>query len=332
LGPLKEDTYLAGYPINAISVNGSKSYGAGEIARFYQGAEPRIALKYEFQNSSSIKLGYNRTQQFIRQISNSTSITPADYWKSSDTYIAPLISDQLAVGFFENFNKNMFETSLEIYYKKISNEIDFKNGARLILNDNLEQDLIKGVGRAYGVELMIKKSSGNLTGWLAYTYSRSFKKMDGNFPEEKINNGKWYPSNYDKPNDFTLVLNYKLSRRFTFSSNFTYSTGRPVTLPETKYSIGSYEVIYFSERNKYRLPDYHRLDMALTYEGSLLKHQKWRSSWTISLYNVYGRKNPFSVFYSKEKPSQLNDYKSYALYQFAVIGVPIPSFTYNFWF
>jgi hypothetical protein len=156
--------------------------------------------------------------------------------------------------------------------------------------------------------------------------------MDGEFPEEKINNGKWYPSNYDKPHDLTLVLNYKLSRRFTFSSNFTYSTGRPVTLPEYKYNIGNYEIIYFSERNKYRLPDYHRLDMALTYEGSLLKHQKWRSSWTISLYNVYGRKNPFSVYYSKEKPSRLNDYKVYGLYQFSVIGIPIPSFTYNFWF
>jgi hypothetical protein len=332
VGPANENSYLADSPLNEISKRDPKSYGAGQIVKFYSGAEPRVALKYEFENSSSVKLGYNRTNQYIRQISNSTSITPADYWKSSDPFLAPLISDQLGLGFFKNFKNNMFETSLEVYYKKISNEIDFKNGARLILNKDLEQVLIPGVGRAYGAELMIKKSSGNLTGWLAYTYSRSFKKMSGKFPEEKINNGKWYPSNYDKPNDLTLVINYKLSRRFTFSSNFTYSTGRPVTLPEYKYSIGNYEVIYFSERNKYRLPDYHRLDMALTYEGSLLKHQKWRSSWTISLYNVYGRKNPFSVFYSKEKPSQLNNYKSYALYQFAVIGVPIPSFTYNFWF
>jgi hypothetical protein len=331
-GPAKKNTYMPNFPLNEETALVPKTYTAGEIVKFYHGAEPRVALRYEFQNSSSVKLGYNRTIQYIRQVSNSASITPADYWKSSDQYIAPLISDQLAIGFFKNFKNNMYETSLELYYKDIANEVDYKNGARLILNKNLEQVLIPGIGKAYGVELMIKKSSGDLTGWLAYTYSRSFKQMDGKFPEEKINGGKWYPSNYDKPHDFTLVLNYKLSRRFTFSSNFTYSTGRPVTLPEYKYSIGSYEIIYFSERNKYRLPDYHRLDMALTYEGSLLKHQKWRSSWTISLYNVYGRKNPFSVFYSKEKPSRLNNYKAYGLYQFSVIGVPIPSFTYNFWF
>jgi hypothetical protein len=332
VGPADKNSYLPNSPINSGTVTGTTNYGAGEIVKFYSGAEPRVALKYEFQNSSSVKLGYNRTAQYIRQISNTASITPADYWKSCDQNIAPLISDQLAMGFFKNFKKNMYETSLEVYYKKISNEIDYKNGARLILNSNLEQVLVPGVGRAYGVELMIKKSSGNLTGWLAYTYSRSFKKINGEFPEEKINSGNWYPSNYDKPHDLTLVLNYKLSRRFTFSSNFTYSTGRPVTLPEAKYTIGGYEIVYFSERNKYRLSDYHRLDMALTYEGSLLKHQKWRSSWTISLYNVYGRKNPFSVYYSKEKPSRFNDYKVYGLYQFSVIGIPIPSFTYNFWF
>lgn len=331
-GPATVSSYYDNMPLNESTVSSSKSYASGDIIKFYSGAEPRISLRYELPQSSSIKLGYNRTIQYIRQISNNTSITPADYWKSSDTYLEPLIADQVALGFFKNFKNNMYETSLEIYYKDISNEVDYKNGAKLILNRNLEQVLIPGIGRAYGAELMIKKSSGNLTGWLAYTYSRSFKRMNGTYDEEKINGGEWYPSNYDKPHDLTLVVNYKLSRRFTFSSNFIYSTGRPVTLPESKYSVGGYEIIYYSERNKYRMPDYHRLDMALTYEGSLLKNQKWRSSWTISLYNVYGRHNPFSIYYEKEKPSRLNDYNVYALYQFSVIGVPIPSFTYNFWF
>jgi hypothetical protein len=244
----------------------------------------------------------------------------------------PLIADQYALGFFKNFKNNTYETSLEVYYKDLQNEVDYKNGAQLVLNPNLEQVLINGIGYAYGAELLIKKNKGDLTGWLAYTYSRSFKQINGQFAEEKINRGEWYKSAYDKPHDLTLVVNYKLSRRFTFSSNFTYSTGRPVTLPEKKYFISNYEVISFSDRNKYRLPDYHRLDMAITYEGSLLKRQKWRSSWTLSVYNVYGRNNAFSVFYEKQKPNNTNNYSSYGLYQFSVIGVPIPSFTYNFWF
>ncbi len=325
-------TYLQDSPKNSLTVSGINHYGENEIVKYHDCLEPRIALRYEFMNSSSIKAGYNRTAQYVRQISNSTSITPADYWKSSDQYISPLIADQFAIGFFKNFKNNMYETSLEVYYKKIQNEIDYKNGAKLLLNEDLEQYINNGEGKAYGAELMIKKNYGDLTGWISYTYSRSFRKIDGKFKEEKINDGKWYNSNYDKPHDLTIALSYKLSRRFTVSSNFTYSTGRPVTLPEYKYKINSYEIIYFSDRNKYRLPDYHRLDLALTYEGSLLKRQKWRSSWTISVYNVYGRHNPFSVYYSKQDPSRFNDYKTYALYQFSVIGVPIPSFTYNFWF
>ncbi|HQN93210.1 MAG TPA: TonB-dependent receptor [Prolixibacteraceae bacterium] len=332
IGQAQVKTYYPGQPLNESTVSGTNEFGAGQVVKFHHGAEPRIALRYELPQSSSLKLGYNRTMQYIRQISNSTSITPADYWKSSDTYLKPLIANQLALGYFKNFKNNKYETSLELYYKNIENEVDYKNGGRLVLNRNLEQVLISGIGRAYGLELMVKKSSGDLTGWVAYTYSRSFKKMNGTFDEEKVNGGKWYRSNIDKPHDLTMVMNYKLSRRFTFSSNFTYSTGRPVTLPEQKYNVGSYEIVYYSERNKYRMPDYHRLDLALTYEGSLLKKQKWRSSWTISVYNVYGRKNPFSVYYSKEKPTRQNNYNVYALYSFSVIGVPIPSFTYNFWF
>lgn len=331
-GAKTENIYKTGMPINNESLIGTKEYSNNQVSSFRHGAEPRLAIRYEFRNSSSIKAGYNRTMQYIRQISNSASITPADYWKVADNYMKPLIADQYALGFFKNYKNNTYETSLEVYYKDLQNEVDYKNGAQLVLNPNLEQVLISGIGYAYGAELLIKKNKGDLTGWLAYTYSRSYKQINGEFAEEKINRGEWYKSTYDKPHDLTLVVNYKLSRRFTFSSNFTYSTGRPVTLPEKKYFISNYEVISFSDRNKYRLPDYHRLDMAITYEGSLLKHQKWRSSWTFSLYNVYGHNNAFSVFYEKQKPNNTNNYSSYGLYQFSVIGVPIPSFTYNFWF
>lgn len=331
-GPDTVNLYIDNSPLNTRTLKGTQDYDTGEISSFYQGLEPRISLRYELQNSSSVKASYNRTRQYIRQISNTASITPADYWKASDQYIKPLIADQIALGYFRNFKNNKFETSLEIYYKRIQNVVDYKNGAQLILNPDLEQVLISGQGRAYGLELLIKKSTGTLTGWLAYTYSRSFRKIDGQFDEGKINNGNWYRSNYDKPHDFTLALNYQISRRFSLSTNFTYSTGRPVTLPEQKYPYGNSEIIIYSDRNKYRLPDYHRLDLSFTYEGSLRKEQKWRSSWTFSIYNLYAHKNTFSIFYEKQKPSPVNHYNSYALFQFSIIGVPVPSFTYNFWF
>ena len=332
MGPDEINRYEVNSPLNEETITGTDVYPGNNLINYFNGFEPRLALRYELEGSSSIKLGYNRAKQYIRQISNSVSITPADYWKVSDTYLKPLISDQLALGFFKNFKNNTYETSIEIYYKNIQNEVDYKNGARLILNPNLEQVLISGIGKAYGAELLIKKSKGDLTGWLAYTYSRSFRKINGTFPEEKINNGEWYKSSYDKPHDLTIAMNYKISRRFTFSSNFVYNTGRPVTLPEQKYLIGTYEVVTYSERNKYRLPAYHRLDLSITYEGSLLIKKKWRDSWTFSIYNAYGHNNAFSVFYEKQKPSNQNQYSTYALYKLSVIGAPVPSFTYNFWF
>lgn len=331
-GPGRMNNYIENAPFNETSFRDTRLYAKGELISTYQGLEPRISFRYEFQDAGSVKLGYHRNQQYIRQISNTATITPADFWKASDKYIQPLISDQYSVGIFKNFKKNEYETSIELYYKHIQNEVDYKNGAILILNANLEQDLILGTGKAYGAELMVKKSTGDLTGWLAYTYSRSFKKMNGQFDEEKINDGQWYRSNYDKPHDLTLFANYIISRRFTFSGNFTYSTGRPITYPEEKFIFGGYEAISYSLRNKYRLPDYHRLDLAITYEGGLKKKQFWRSSWTFSIYNIYGRKNTFSVFYEKQERSLSNKYNEYALYRFSIIGVPVPSFTYNFWF
>lgn len=332
-GPVEMRFYQENAPLDPATFLGSWISGTKkDVVSRYQGLEPRFSFKWELRNSSSLKIGYNRMNQYVRQISNSASITPADYWKSSDMYLKPLISDQISAGFFKNFKNDNYETSIEVYYKNLQNEVDFKNGATIIMNEALEQALISGRGRAYGAEFMIKKSQGRLTGWLSYTYSRSFKQIDGPYPQEKINRGEWYRSNYDKPNDLSAVVNYKISRRFTFSSNFTYSTGRPATFPEVKYQIGSTEVVYFSDRNKYRLPDYHRLDLAITYEGGLKKVQKWRSNWVFSVYNVYGRHNPFSVYYNRQQPTQFNNYQTYALYKFSIIGVPIPSFTYNFWF
>lgn len=332
MGPDKINYYRSGWPRNSTTLTHTETHSKGEISAFYHGLDPRISLRYAFQNASSLKAAYTRTRQYLRQLSNSASITPADYWKTADTYLKPLTANQYSFGYFRNFNNNKIESSVEIYYKNIDQLNDFKDGALILLNPDIEQVLLSGKGRAYGLEFLFKKTTGKISGWLSYTWSRSLIKMQSSFAEEQINRGEWYPSNYDKPHDLSLVLNYQLSRRFTFASNFTYSTGRPATFPEEKYQIGNIDVVTYSDRNQYRLPDYHRLDMSLTYEGSLKRKQFWRSSWTFSVYNVYGRKNPFSVFYEKQNPSPKNNYQRYALYQFSIIGIPIPSFTYNFWF
>jgi len=294
--------------------------------------EPRISLRYQLRDEVSLKAGYNRFVQYIRQVSNTAVLTPVDYWKACDRFIPPIISNQIAVGFFRNLDKNRYEISAETYFRSLENVMDYKNGAQLVLNENLEQSVVMGKGRAYGLELMVKKNRGIVTGWLAYTWSRSFKKMDSPFDEERINRGEWYPSEYDKPHDLSVFLNLRLSRRFSLSSTFLYSTGRPVTYPEQRYWFAGRETIVYSDRNKYRLPDYHRLDLSLTYEGSIKRKKRWRDSWTFSIYNVYGRKNPFSVFYERQTPTIYNDFRGYELYRFSVVGVPIPSFTYNFWF
>jgi len=276
-------------------------------------------------NRSSIKVGYNRMRQYIHLISNTTAVTPIDIWKLSNNNLAPQISDQLAVGYFRNYRNNTIETSLELYYKKLTNILDYKDGADLFLNNLLEQELLAGEGKAYGAELMINKTMGRLTGWFSYTYSRTLQKFDGDYPELQINRGEYFPSNFDKPHEVTVSGTYRFSRRVTFSSNFTYSTGRPITLPEAKFSYDGYLVVQFSDRNKYRIPDYHRLDLSLTIEGNHKRDKNWHGSYTFSIFNVYGRKNPYSVFI---KPNGLLP----QAYKLAVLGVVFPSFTYNFKF
>lgn len=332
MGPDEIRRYTEGLPRNNSTLTGTQTVGTGAIASSYHGIDPRLSLRYEMESSSSVKAGFTRTRQYIRQLSNSAGIAPADYWKAADSYLKPLLASQYSLGYFRNFYNDRFETSIEFYYKSIDQVNDFKNGAVVLLNPHIEQALISGKGQAYGAELMLKKAIGKMSGWITYTYSRSMLQMKSEFTEEQINRGEWYPSNYDKPHDLSLVFNFQLSKRFSLASNFTYSTGRPATFPEEKYQLGNIEVISYSDRNRYRLPDYHRIDFSLTYEGSLKRKQFWRSSWTLSVYNAYGRKNPFSVFYERQNPSPKNNYQQYALYQFSVIGVPIPSFTYNFWF
>jgi hypothetical protein len=257
---------------------------------------------------------------------------PSDVWKLSSPGLKPLLCNHYAIGYFYNFKNNTIETSIEFYYKKLSSAIDYKNGAEILLNPYIETDLINVSGENMGVELYIKKNSGRLTGWASYTFSRSLQETNGIFDDEKINNNQFFPSNYDRPNCLVINANYHLSRRWRFGSTFTYSTGRPVTLPEYKFIYQDYQLLDYSDRNKYRLPDYDRLDISLTLDGSLKIKKKWKGSWTFSIINVYGRKNAYSIFYKKEGHMVSNQLKEYDTYKLYIIGRPLPTLTYNFTF
>ena len=332
-GPGMIYSYAPGVARSASSIVDSVSYKSGQVIKSYGGLEPRFSMKYMVQEGTSLRISYQRIHQFYNQISNTAVISPADYWKSADPYIPPLINDQIAIGYFKNPVNSKFETSIEVYYKNLQNLIEYKNGAQLIMNRHIETDLMISKGFSYGLELLLKKNTGRLNGWISYTFSRTFRKGDSQFPEEVINNGSYYPSVYDKPHDLTTVMNYKITRRWRFSGNFVFSSGRPITLPEQKYMFAGNQVVIFSDRNKYRMPPYHRMDVSLTLDENLRKRHMWKGSWTLSVYNLYGRKNTYSVFYRKS-PQQVGGAEDsrYDIFRLSVIGIPIPSITYNFKF
>ncbi len=308
----------------------SLKFGKNDVIKTWQGLEPRLSFKYSLNDGSSLRWAYQRVNQYLNQISNTSVISPADFWKISDYHTSPLISDQLAIGYFKDYTRKGLETSVEAYYKRLQNLIEYKNGAQLVMNQHLETDIIQADGYAYGLELYVKKATGRLNGWLSYTYSRTMRKTDNEFDEEIINNGKYYPSVYDKPHDLSVVANYKISRRWRISGNFVLSSGRPTTLPELRYSYGGEQVVYYSDRNKYRMPAYHRFDISLTFDENLKRKRMWKGSWTISIYNLYARKNPYSIYYQRQAEDLSGGL--YGLYKFSVIGIPVPSITYNFRF
>jgi hypothetical protein len=332
-GPGMVYSYTPGLPKSAATITDSTNYNAGDIISSYHGPEPRLSMKYNLQNGGSFRISYQRIHQFVSQISNTAVISPADYWKSADPYIAPLINDQIAIGLFKNGESSKFETSFEVYYKNLQNLLEYKNGAQLLMNRHIETDLMMAKGYSYGFEFFAKKNAGRMNGWISYTYSRTFRKGDSEFPGEKINGGGYYPSIYDKPHDLSAVMNYKISRRWRFSGNFVFSSGRPITVPEQKYMYGDNQVVVFSDRNKYRMPPYHRMDVSLTLDENLRRKRMWKGSWTLSIYNLYGRKNPYSVFYRKGPQSNYGtEYSRFDIYKLSLIGIPVPSITYNFKF
>ncbi len=324
-GPRTEYAYAPNAPREVNAIRDTIQYKAGETAGSYHGPEPRVSLRYLIDPVTSVKISYNRTRQYIQMLSNTTAITPTDIWKLSDKHIQPQVSDQVSVGYYKNLKGNTIETSVEAYYKTMYNIVDFKGGATLLLNPHLETEVVNAEGRAYGAEFLVKKSSGKINGWISYTYSRSFLRTNGSFSSETINNGKYYPSNFDKPHALNFIGNYKVNRRFNFSINLIYSTGRPVTLPVAKYDIGGTARVFYSDRNAYRIPDYFRSDISLNVEGNHKIKKLAHSSWTFAVYNATGRRNAYSVFFTSEG----GVIKGYKL---SVFGQAIPTVTYNFKF
>jgi len=325
LGSGTQRTYQDGLPKNESTVLDTISYGNGDVVKTYGGPEARVSARYLLKPDLSIKASFNNSYQFLHTLSNNTTVSPIDTWKLSDLNIAPQQGYQASLGLYKNFRENEYELSIEGYYKRMDNVLDFKTGADLFLNENVETEVLQGDGKAYGVELLLKKNRGDFNGWLSYTYSRSLYRFDSEFSEERINNGEFFASNFDKPHDVSLITNYKFSRRYSVSANFVYQTGRPVTYPIGTFRFNNADFVAFSNRNEFRIPDFYRLDLGFNIEGNHKKNKLAHSFVTISVYNVLGRNNPYSVFFVTEN----GEVKAL---QSSIFAVPIPSITYNFKF
>ncbi len=301
----------------------STVYSKNDFYNTYSGFEPRLGFKYSLSEVSSIKGNFSITDQYIHLASNSTGGMPVDIWLPSSKNIKPRIANMYALGYFRNIRKNTIETSVEAYYKEVKNEIDFKDHAELLLNKKIEGELRFGKARSYGLELMFRKQEGKLTGWISYTWARAFRKI------ADINDGLEYPANYDKPHNISMVLSYDISRKINLSANWVYATGSAVTFPTGKFIYGNTVVPVYSERNSYRMPDYHRLDVGVTFKFNEKKGiaRKNKSDLNISIYNAYNRKNAWMISFEPDK-NNANQIVAYKYYLFPFL----PSVTYNFHF
>ncbi|MCA6073608.1 TonB-dependent receptor [Fulvivirga sedimenti] len=334
LGPGTVYEFLPSTPGDRRPPNTEEIYeaGDGELIQAYQNLEPRASVRYRF-GKSSIKASYARTAQYIHLISNTAAPTPIDIWTPSTNNIQPQIGDQFALGYFRNFGEgDDFETSLEVYYRDTKNQVEYVRGAELFINELLEGDIIQGDGRAYGLELSVKKNKGDLNGWISYTLGKTELQVDG------INSGEWYPTRFDQTHNLKVFANYDLSERTSLSANFSYTSGTPITAPTSRLTVQGLVIPfnYYNTRNNFRIPASHRLDVSLTWQMKREKKGKARKNedyLVFSIYNVYGRRNPFSIFFAQEnaRPIVGQPVESLA-YKFSIIGSVVPSVSYNFRF
>lgn len=325
LGPHEEYVYSPGLPRETVNISDSIAYGKGAHIKTYSYPEIRISGRLVLTQNSSLKAGFNTLAQYIHMMSNTTSVSPTDIWKLSDPYIRPEIGKQWSLGYYHNLAANTIEVSAEVYYKSIDHYLDYKSGAVLLLNPHLETEVIDTRGKAYGAELLVRKQTGKLNGWVSYTWSRTLLQSDDPLVTDPVNHGNWYPSDFDKPNMLNVVGNYRFTHRISVSLNLSYSTGRPITLPIGEYFLAGSERTLYSDRNQYRVPDYFRSDVSMNIEGSHKVKVLAHSSWTLGVYNLTARKNPYSIYFTSEN-GVVNGYK------LSIFGTAIPFVTYNFKF
>ena len=298
----------------------------------YSSFEPRVSINLKISNTASVKASYNKMTQYIHLLSNTAASSSLDVWTPSTNNIKPEIGHSYVFGLFKNFRNNTFESSIEVYYKDLDNQIDYIDGADLLINKYFEGDLLSGIGRAYGLEFLFKKNRGDFSGWLSYSLGRSELKIDG------INNFNWYPTRYDQTHNFKVTGSYKLNSRVQLSGNFVYLTGTPVTYPSSKYIVQGFVIPHIADRTRhqFRIPDYHRLDFSATINGKKFKkngvERKNNSSLVVSIYNIYGRRNPFSVYFSQGDSNLTDNFVPGEVTRLAIIGSFVPSITYNFKF
>ncbi|MTE25301.1 TonB-dependent receptor [Winogradskyella ouciana] len=305
----------------------TETFKRSDVIESFSNIEPRVSIAYQLTDNSSVKASYNRMNQYLHLLSNTSSPTPLDVWTPSGKYVKPQMLDQVALGYFKSFEDNLFSLEVETFYKKIKNRIDYIDGADLIANNAIEQVILNGEARAYGLEILLRKNEGKLKGWLAYTLSKSEQKTPGRTAVESgINNGDWYNTAFDKTHDVSLTANYELNKKWTFSSNFLFQTGQPATFPNGQYAYNGIVIPSYESRNSSRLPSYHRLDIAVNYNPKPESEKEFKGEWVFGIYNIYNRRNAASISFRENRITGTNE-----AVRLAIFGI-VPSVSYNFKF
>lgn len=306
---------------------GTESYSRRNTIESFANIEPRLALAYQLTEKSSVKASYNRMAQYLHLLSNTNSPTPLDVWTPSGPFIEPQLLDQVALGYFRTFKDNMYSLEIETFYKTIQNRIDYIDGADLIANNAIEQVILNGEARAYGLEILFRKNKGRFKGWLSYTLSKSEQRTPGRTPEETgINNGQWYRTPFDKTHDISMTATYQLNRKWTLNSNFLFQTGLPATFPNGQYEYNGLVVPSYEARNSSRLPSYHRLDVSAIYNPNPNSTKRFKGEWVFGIYNIYNRRNAVNIQFRENRTSGVNE-----AVRLAIFGI-VPSVSYNFKF